>query len=135
TREPCSSTLPTVSSRNARGPASPRKTFTSGRKSNRFITSREIVGRSPALLGALEKVNRVAKTDTTVIITGETGTGKELIARAIHSASHRHEKPLIKVNCATLPVASVESELFGHEKGAFSGAISRRMGRFELANG
>jgi len=95
----------------------------------------EIVGQSPALLGALEKVNRVAKTDTTVIITGETGTGKELIARAIHSASHRHEKPLIKVNCAALPAGLVESELFGHEKGAFSGAISRRMGRFELANG
>jgi transcriptional regulator with GAF, ATPase, and Fis domain len=95
----------------------------------------EIVGQSPALLGALEKVNRVAKTDTTVLVTGETGTGKELIARAIHSASRRHDKPLIKVNCATLPAGLVESELFGHEKGAFSGAISRRVGRFELANG
>jgi PAS domain S-box-containing protein len=95
----------------------------------------EIVGQSPALLGALEKVNRVAKTDATVLITGETGTGKELIARAIHSASHRYDKPLIKVNCAALPAGLVESELFGHEKGAFSGAISRRVGRFELANG
>jgi PAS domain S-box-containing protein len=95
----------------------------------------EIVGQSPALLGALEKVSRVAKTDTTVLITGETGTGKELIARAIHAASHRHDKPLIKVNCAALPAGLVESELFGHEKGAFSGAISRRVGRFELANG
>ncbi|HTU17169.1 MAG TPA: sigma 54-interacting transcriptional regulator [Gemmataceae bacterium] len=95
----------------------------------------EIVGQSPALLEALEKVNRVAKTDASVLITGETGTGKELIARAIHSASRRHDKPLIKLNCAALPSGLVESELFGHEKGAFSGAISRREGRFELANG
>jgi transcriptional regulator with GAF, ATPase, and Fis domain len=95
----------------------------------------EIVGQSPALLDAMEKVNRVAKTDATVLITGETGTGKELIARAIHSASQRRDKPLIKLNCAALPAGLVESELFGHEKGAFSGAISRRVGRFELANG
>jgi formate hydrogenlyase transcriptional activator len=95
----------------------------------------EIVGQSPPLLDVLEKVNRVAKTDATVLITGETGTGKELIARAIHSASHRHHKPLIKVNCAALPSGLIESELFGHEKGAFSGATSRRVGRFELANG
>jgi formate hydrogenlyase transcriptional activator len=95
----------------------------------------EIIGQSPALLDVLEKVNRVAKTDTTVLITGETGTGKELIARAIHSASQRRDKPLIKLNCAALPAGLVESELFGHEKGAFSGAISRRVGRFELANG
>jgi transcriptional regulator with GAF, ATPase, and Fis domain len=95
----------------------------------------EIVGQSPALLEALEKVNRVAKTDASVLITGETGTGKELIARAIHSASRRHEKPLIKLNCAALPPSLVESELFGHEKGAFSGAINRRIGRFELAQG
>ena len=95
----------------------------------------EIVGQSPALLEALEKVNRVAKTDATVLITGETGTGKELIARAIHSASRRHDRPLIKLNCAALPASLVESELFGHEKGAFSGAINRRIGRFELAHG
>jgi transcriptional regulator with GAF, ATPase, and Fis domain len=95
----------------------------------------EIIGQSPALLDVLEKVQRVARTDATVLITGETGTGKELIARAIHSASQRRDKPLIKVNCAALPVGLVESELFGHEKGAFSGAISRRVGRFELANG
>jgi formate hydrogenlyase transcriptional activator len=95
----------------------------------------EIIGQSPALLDALEKVRRVARTDATVLITGETGTGKELIARAIHSASHRHGKPLIKVNCAALPTSLVESELFGHEKGAFSGAIRRRVGRFELADG
>jgi formate hydrogenlyase transcriptional activator len=95
----------------------------------------EIVGHSPALLGVIEKVDRVAATDSTVLITGETGTGKELIARAIHSASPRHEKPLIKLNCAALPSSLVESELFGHEKGAFTGAIARRIGRFELAHG
>jgi formate hydrogenlyase transcriptional activator len=95
----------------------------------------EIIGQSPTLLDVLEKVQRVARTDATVLITGETGTGKELIARAIHSASQRRDKPLIKVNCAALPAGLVESELFGHEKGAFSGAISRRVGRFELANG
>lgn len=95
----------------------------------------EIIGQSPSLLTALEKVKRVASTDATVLITGETGTGKELIARAIHSASRRLDKPLIKLNCAALPTGLVESELFGHEKGAFSGAIQRRIGRFELANG
>jgi PAS domain S-box-containing protein len=95
----------------------------------------EIVGQSPALLESLDKVNRVARTDASVLITGETGTGKELFARAIHSASRRHDKPLIKVNCAALPAGLVESELFGHEKGAFTGAIARRIGRFELANG
>ena len=95
----------------------------------------EIIGQSPTLLDVLEKVNRVAETDATVLISGETGTGKELIARAIHSASHRRDKPLIKVNCAALPSGLIESELFGHEKGAFSGAISRRAGRFELAHG
>ena len=95
----------------------------------------EIVGRSPALLAVLGKVDRVARTDATVLITGESGTGKELIARAIHFRSRRSEKPLIKVNCAALPTGLVESELFGHEKGAFSGALARRLGRFELANG
>jgi len=95
----------------------------------------EIVGRSPALLAVLAKVDRVARTEATVLITGESGTGKELIARAIHSRSKRSEKPLIKVNCAALPTGLVESELFGHEKGAFSGALARRLGRFELAHG
>ena len=95
----------------------------------------EIVGRSPALAAVLDKVRRVAPTDATVLIHGETGTGKELIARAIHSASRRRDKPLIKVNCAALPAGLVESELFGHEKGAFTGAIARRTGRFELADG
>src|SRR5262249_49344420 len=95
----------------------------------------EIVGQSPSLLESLEKVERVAKTDASVLITGETGTGKELFARAIHSASTRRDKPLIKLNCAALPSSLVEAELFGHEKGAFSGAINRRIGRFELAQG
>ncbi len=95
----------------------------------------EIVGRSPSLFAVLAKVDRVARTDATVLITGESGTGKELIARAIHSRSRRSEKPLIKVNCAALPTGLIESELFGHEKGAFSGALARRLGRFELANG
>jgi PAS domain S-box-containing protein len=95
----------------------------------------EIVGRSPALLSVLANVARVAPTDSSVLICGETGTGKELIARAIHNASTRKDKPLIKVNCAALPSGLVESELFGHERGAFSGAIARRLGRFELANG
>jgi transcriptional regulator with GAF, ATPase, and Fis domain len=95
----------------------------------------EIIGRSPALTTVLDNVWSVAATDATVLITGETGTGKELIARAIHSSSRRKEKPLIKINCAALPAGLVESELFGHEKGAFTGAIARRVGRFELADG
>jgi PAS domain S-box-containing protein len=95
----------------------------------------QIIGCSPALMEVLANVGRVAPTDASVLITGETGTGKELIARAIHSTSKRKDKPLIKVNCAALPAGLVESELFGHEKGAFSGAIARRLGRFELADG
>jgi transcriptional regulator with GAF, ATPase, and Fis domain len=95
----------------------------------------QIVGQSAVLLEVLADVRRVAPTDASIMITGETGTGKELIARAIHFASHRKDRPLIKVNCAALPAGLVESELFGHEKGAFSGAIARRLGRFELADG
>src|SRR6516225_5412450 len=95
----------------------------------------EIIGQGPALTAVLDNVRSVAATDATVLITGETGTGKELIARAIHSSSRRKEKPLIKVNCAALPGGLIESELFGHEKGAFTGAIARRVGRFELAEG
>jgi transcriptional regulator with GAF, ATPase, and Fis domain len=95
----------------------------------------EIVGRGQRLTAVLDAVSRVAGTDATVLITGETGTGKELVARALHSASKRNGKPLIKVNCAALPGGLVESELFGHEKGAFTGAIARRVGRFELAEG
>jgi formate hydrogenlyase transcriptional activator len=95
----------------------------------------EIVGQSPLLLRTLENVRRVAPTDASVLISGESGTGKELIARAIHFNSKRRDKPLIKLNCAALPAGLVESELFGHEKGAFTGAIARRIGRFELADG
>jgi PAS domain S-box-containing protein len=95
----------------------------------------QIIGRSRALMDVLAQVGLVAATDTSVLVTGETGTGKELIARAIHSTSKRKDKPLIKVNCAALPSGLVESELFGHEKGAFSGAIAKRLGRFELADG
>jgi PAS domain S-box-containing protein len=95
----------------------------------------EIVGHSPALSAVLAQVRQVAPTDATVLIGGETGTGKELIARALHSASKRKDRPLIKVNCAALPTGLVESELFGHEKGAFTGALARRLGRFELAQG
>ena len=95
----------------------------------------EIVGQSPALLAVLRQLDQVAPTDATVLISGETGTGKELIARAIHNSSGRKDRPLVKVNCAAISAGLVESELFGHVKGAFTGAIDRRTGRFELANG
>ena len=95
----------------------------------------EIVGNSPALLAVLEKVEQVAPTDSTVLICGETGTGKELIARAIHDRSIRKNRPLVKVNCSAISAGLVESELFGHVKGAFTGALDRRTGRFELADG
>jgi transcriptional regulator with GAF, ATPase, and Fis domain len=95
----------------------------------------EIVGRSSALLDALRKVERVAPTDSTVLILGETGSGKELVARAVHNRSKRNDRPLVKVNCGAIAPGLVESELFGHVKGAFTGAIDKRIGRFELANG
>jgi PAS domain S-box-containing protein len=95
----------------------------------------EMVGNSPALLAALRKVEKVAATDSSVLIFGETGTGKELIARAIHSRSPRRDRPLVKVNCSAISAGLVESELFGHVKGAFTGALERRTGRFELADG
>jgi PAS domain S-box-containing protein len=95
----------------------------------------EIVGASPALQTALDRVSRVAKTSSTVLITGETGTGKELIARAIHKRSTRASRAFISVNCAAIPRDLIPSELFGHEKGAFTGALQRRIGRFELADG
>ncbi len=95
----------------------------------------EIVGTSPALLMVLHELERVAPTDSTVLISGETGTGKELIARAIHDRSTRKDHPLVKVNCGAISAGLVESELFGHVKGAFTGAIDRRTGRFELADG
>jgi formate hydrogenlyase transcriptional activator len=94
----------------------------------------EIVGTSTALRRVLAKVETVAPTDSTVLIYGETGTGKELIARAIHNLSPRHNNAFVKLNCAAIPTGLLESELFGHEKGAFTGAISQRIGRFELAN-
>ena len=94
----------------------------------------EIVGESKQLRRVFHKVEQVAPTVATVLITGETGTGKALIARAIHGRSPREQHPLVKVNCAALPANLIESELFGHEKGAFTGALSQRMGRFELAN-
>jgi PAS domain S-box-containing protein len=95
----------------------------------------EIVGGSPALRSVLARVAKVASTDSSVLITGETGTGKELIARAIHKRSHRSGRAFISVNCAALAPSLVSSELFGHEKGAFTGAMQRRLGRFELADG
>jgi formate hydrogenlyase transcriptional activator len=95
----------------------------------------EIVGNSPALLAVLQKVQQVAPTDSTVLIYGETGTGKELIARAIHDRSTRKTRPLVKVNCSAISAGLVESELFGHVRGAFTGALDRRIGRFELADG
>ena len=93
-----------------------------------------IVGESPALRAVLRKVQQVAAVETTVLLTGETGTGKELVARALHQGSPRRDRPLIKVNCGAIPQGLVESELFGHEKGAFTGALQRRTGRFELAD-
>jgi transcriptional regulator with GAF, ATPase, and Fis domain len=95
----------------------------------------EMVGQSTALVAVLQKVERVAGTDATVLVTGETGTGKELIARALHGHSARKHRPLVKVNCGAVPASLIESELFGHVKGAFTGAIDRRVGRFELADG
>jgi len=93
-----------------------------------------IVGGSPALKFVLAEVERVAPTDSTVLVLGETGTGKELIARAIHDLSARRGSPFVKVNCAAIPFDLLESELFGHEKGAFTGAIARKIGRFEMAD-
>ena len=94
-----------------------------------------MVGDSPALRRVLDQIAQVAPTDSTVLIQGETGTGKELVARAIHDSSARRERPLVRINCAALPRELVESELFGHEKGAFTGALQQRRGRFELADG
>ncbi len=95
----------------------------------------DLIGESPAMRRILQDIERVAATDATVLVLGETGTGKELIARAIHNLSTRKDKVLVKVNCAAIPESLAESELFGHEKGAFTGAIARKMGRFELAEG
>ena len=96
---------------------------------------KNIVGQSPGIRKVLKAVETVAPTDAGVLLYGETGTGKELVVRSIHQLSPRHEKPLIKINCAALPPGLMESELFGHEKGSFTGALARKLGRFEIANG
>src|SRR5258708_35324855 len=95
----------------------------------------EIIGASAGLRSVLSRVSKVAPTDSTVLITGETETGKELVARAIHKRSKRSSRAFVSVNCAAVPRGLIASELFGHEKGAFTGATQRRLGRFELAEG
>jgi formate hydrogenlyase transcriptional activator len=95
----------------------------------------QIVGSSPALKSVLAEVDRVAQTDSTVLVLGETGSGKELIARSIHNLSPRCGRPFVKLNCAAIPFDLLESELFGHEKGAFTGAVAQKLGRFEMADG
>ena len=102
---------------------------------NKTSMFEEIVGSSPALAFVLSRVSKVATSDSTVLITGETGTGKELVARAIHRRSRRASRAFVAVNCAAMPRDLIVSELFGHEKGAFTGALERRLGRFELADG
>jgi len=101
---------------------------------NRYFCFPNIIGESTAMKKVFSLIEKVAATDSTVLILGESGTGKELIATTIHYQSSRKDKPLIKINCAALPETLIESELFGHEKGAFTGAIRRKPGRFELAN-
>jgi transcriptional regulator with GAF, ATPase, and Fis domain len=102
-----------------------------GSEGRRF---QQVIGSSPALESVLEQVERVAPTDSTVLIEGETGTGKELIAHSIHNISSRCGRPFVRLNCAAIPLDLLESELFGHEKGAFTGAIAQKIGRFELAD-
>jgi formate hydrogenlyase transcriptional activator len=97
--------------------------------------SEGIVGSSRLLRGVLDQIRTVAPTDATVLIEGETGTGKELIAQAIHTGSRRRDRPFVKLNCAAIPLGLLESELFGHEKGAFTGAVTQKLGRFEAADG
>jgi formate hydrogenlyase transcriptional activator len=108
--------------------------FESGNPEYKDRRFEQIIGNSPALESVLEQVERVAPTDSTVLIQGETGTGKELIAHAIHNISARCGRPFIRLNCAAIPLDLLESELFGHEKGAFTGAIAQKIGRFELAD-
>ena len=105
-----------------------------GNRDDRTRQFDQIVGNSRPLEAVLEKVERVAPTTSTVLIQGETGTGKELIAKAIHNISPRYDRPFVKVNCAAIPLGLLESELFGHERGAFTGAIAQKIGRFELAD-
>jgi len=109
-------------------------TFRAGEQDRNSRRFEQILGMSPALEAVLEQVEQVAPTDSTVLIQGETGTGKELIARAVHNLSSRCGRPFIKLNCAAIPFDLLESELFGHEKGAFTGAIAQKIGRFEMAD-
>jgi formate hydrogenlyase transcriptional activator len=108
--------------------------FASGDQPSYERRFEQVIGSSPALESVLEQVERVAPTDSTVLIQGETGTGKELIAHAIHNLSSRCGRPFVRLNCAAIPLDLLESELFGHEKGAFTGAIAQKIGRFELAD-
>ena len=110
------------------------KSIRSGDQEDRYRQFDQIIGQSAALEAVLEKVEMVAPTTSTVLIQGETGTGKELVAKAIHNISPRYDSPFVKVNCAAIPLDLLESELFGHERGAFTGAISQKIGRFELAD-
>ena len=110
------------------------ETLRSDERDDRDRQFDHIVGNSPALESVLAEVQRVAPTDSTVLVLGETGTGKELIAHAIHNLSARCGRPFVKVNCAAIPFDLLESELFGHEKGAFTGAIAQKIGRFEMAD-
>ena len=106
----------------------------SGDQDDRDRQFDQIVGSSPALESVLADVARVARTDSTVLVPGETATGKELIARGIHDLSARRGRPFVKLNCAAIPFDLLESELFGHEKGAFTGAVAQKIGRFEMAD-
>jgi len=108
--------------------------FGSGNQASYERRFEQVIGNSPALEAVLEQVERVAPTDSTVLIQGENGTGKELVAHAIHNLSSRCGRPFVRLNCAAIPLDLLESELFGHEKGAFTGAITHKIGRFELAN-
>ena len=108
--------------------------FNSAEQDFRGRKFEKLIGSSRALEAVLEVVERVAVTDSTVLIQGETGTGKELIARAIHNLSTRSGRPFVRLNCAAIPLDLLESELFGHEKGAFTGAIAQKIGRFEMAD-
>jgi transcriptional regulator with GAF, ATPase, and Fis domain len=110
------------------------ETLRSGEQDEKSREFERIVGKSPALEAVLQQVERVAPTDSTVLIQGETGTGKELIAQAIHNVSRRYGRPYVKLNCAAIPFDLLESELFGYERGAFTGAIAQKIGRFEMAN-
>src|SRR6202453_3789817 len=109
-------------------------TFRSGEAGMSERRLEQIIGSNPALEAVLAKVDLVAPTDSTVLVMGETGTGKELIARAVHNLSPRAGRPFVKVNCAAIPFDLLESELFGHERGAFTGAIAQKIGRFEMSD-